>query len=350
MSLSFEADAPVTLLAPMQDITVLPFMSLLAGARYGAPDFFVTEFLRVHATSIIDNDIRECLENPPGGKPLFLQLIGEDVPALVRIAKEALSRYAIAGIDLNLGCPAPKVFRKNVGGGLLRDLPRVAEIFKALREITAEFGKAFTVKCRLGFDDTKPFLPLLELANAQNVDCLTVHGRTVRGLYRTPVDYDSIALAVRKSACPVVANGEISSLEKALCVREKTQCAGWMIGRHAIRNPWIFRQLREFSAGKRERFSPCLADVFDYIRALENCVAQPGDRPLRVAARMKKFLNFIGTGIDADGAFLHVARRAETPSEIFRIAEKFLLLDGNAEKAFPAEPFPGVVARPNCEQ
>lgn len=350
MRLLLESNALVTLLAPMQDITVLPFMSLLAGTRYGAPDFFVTEFLRVHATSIIDDDIRDCLENPPGGKPLFLQLIGEDVSALVRIAKEALSRYAIAGIDLNLGCPAPKVFRKNVGGGLLRDLPHVAEIFKALREVTSEFGKAFTVKCRLGFDDSKPFFPLLELANAQDVDLITVHGRTVRGLYRTPVDYESIALAVQKSACPVIANGEISSVEKALFVRKKTQCAGWMLGRHAIRNPWVFRQLREYSEGKRERFSPRLADVFDYIRDLESCVAQPGDSPIRVAARMKKFLNFIGTGIDADGAFLHAVRRAETSSEIFRIAEKFLLLAGNAEKPFPAEPFPGVIARPNCEQ
>lgn len=345
-----EASLPVTALAPMQDVTVLPFMRLLSGTHYGAPDYFVTEFLRVHETSIIDDDIRECLENPPGGKPLFLQLIGEDVPALVRIAKEALGRYAIAGIDLNLGCPAPKVFRKNVGGGLLRDLPHVAEILKALREVTSEFGRRFTVKCRLGFDDSTPLLPLLELANRHSVDLLAVHGRTVRGLYRSPVDYDAIAAAVKHATCPVVANGEIASVEKAYRVLEKTQCAGWMIGRHAIRNPWIFRQIRETREGCETVFAPRLGDVFEYIRALETCVAQPGDRPERVAARMKKFLNFIGTGIDADGAFLYAARRAGTPEEIFKIAEQFLLLDGNAEKAFPPEPFPGVIARPNCEQ
>lgn len=350
MSFLSEANFPVTALAPMQDVTVLPFMRLLSEDCYGAPDYFVTEFLRVHETSIIDDDIRECLEDPPGGKPLFLQLIGEDIPALVRIAKTALSRYPIAGIDLNLGCPAPKVFRKNVGGGLLRDLPHVAEIFRALREATYEFGSLFTVKCRLGFDDTTPLLPLLELANTEKIDLLAVHGRTVRGLYRSPVDYEAIALAVKQAACPVIANGEIASVEKAYRVHAQTQCAGWMIGRHAIRNPWIFRQIRETREKKDSVFEPRLGDVFEYIRALEACVAQPGDRPERIAARMKKFLNFIGTGIDADGAFLHAARRAGTPKEVFEIAEKFLLLDGNAEKVFPPEPFPGVIARPNCEQ
>lgn len=340
---------PVTVLAPMQDVTTLPFMRLLADARYGAPDFFVTEFLRVHATSIIDEDIRECLENPPAGTPLFLQLIGEDVPALVRVAREALSRFDVAGIDLNLGCPAPKVFRKNVGGGLLRDLPHVAEILPALREVCSEFGRRFTLKCRLGFDDAGALAPLLDLARENAVDWIAVHGRTVRGLYRTPVDYDAIAAAVRDAACPVLANGEISSVEKALRVREKTRCAGWMIGRHAIRNPWIFRQLRETREGAGTPFAPRLGDVFDYVRALAGVVALPGDRPERVAARMKKFLNFVGTGADAEGAFLHAVRRAETPDEIFAIADRFLLAGGNAEKPFPEEPFPGLVARPNCE-
>lgn len=346
---NLSSGVPVTSLAPMQDVTILPFMRLLAEDLKSAPDYFVTEFLRVHATSIIDSDIADCLERAPAGTPLFLQLIGEDVPALVRIARRALTDFDIAGIDLNLGCPAPKVFKKNVGGGLLRDLPHVEKIFKSLREVCSEFGKKFTVKCRIGFDDATPFPRLLELVRENGVDLLAVHGRTVRGLYRTPVDYDAIAFAVKESACPVVANGEISSPEKAFRVREKTQCAGWMIGRHAIRNPWIFRSLREAREGRKTIFTPTLADVFEYIRSLEKCVAQPGDRPERVAARMKKFLNFIGTGIDSEGEFLHIARRAGTPIEILKAAEQFLLAGGKSETLFPAEPFPGIVARPNCE-
>ena len=342
-----------TMLAPMQDMTTLPFMRMLA--RRGAPDFFVTEFLRVNATSQVDDSVAECAEKtlPETGTPLVVQLIGEDVPALVRVADAVLSRYAktVAGIDINLGCPMPKIFRKNVGGGLLRDLPKVAEILAALRRVCDEHGKLFTIKCRLGFDDASPFPRLLEIARENRADLIAVHGRTVRGLYRAPVDYAAIADAVKKSSCPVVANGEISSVEKARLVLAQTRCSGLMCGRHAVRNPWIFRSLREMFAGTpdAEIFKPKLGDVFEYIRELETCVAEPTVSAARTAARMKKFLNFIGTGIDPEGAFLHAVRRAGTPTEIFRISEKFLLAGTLAEKEFPPEPFSGLCARPNCE-
>lgn len=342
-----------TMLAPMQDITTFPFMSLLADR--GAPDFFVTEFLRVNATSQIDDSIAECAEKTleETGSPLLVQLIGEDVPALVRVADTVLTRYAnrVAGIDINLGCPMPKIFRKNVGGGLLRDLPKVEEILVALRKVCSDHGKLFTVKCRLGFDNAEPFPHLLELVRENGADLLAVHGRTVHGLYRTPVDYRAIATAVEKSDCPVVANGEISSVGKARSVLAQTHCSGLMCGRHAVRNPWIFRQLREMFAGVPDEkiFTPKLGDVFTYIRALEHCVADATVTAARVAARMKKFLNFIGTGVDADGAFLHAVRRAESPTEIFKIAEKFLLSGSLAEQPFPPEPFPSLCARPNCE-
>lgn len=342
-----------TMLAPMQDITTFPFMQLLA--KRGAPDLFVTEFLRVNATSQIDDSVAECAEKTLAatGSPLLVQLIGEDVPALVRIADAVLSRYAgsVAGIDINLGCPMPKIFRKNVGGGLLRDLPKVEEILSALRKICSDHGKLFTVKCRLGFDDTTPFPRLLEIIRENRADLVAVHGRTVRGLYRSPVDYAAIADAVKKSSCPVAANGEISSVAKARGVLAQTRCAGLMCGRHAVRNPWIFRQLREMFAGTppHEIFVPKLGDVFDYIRELENCVSEETVSEARVAARMKKFLNFIGTGVDAEGAFLHAVRRAESPTEIFKISEKFLLAGTLAETPFPPEPFPALCARPNCE-
>lgn len=342
-----------TMLAPMQDITTFPFMKMLA--RRGAPDFFVTEFLRVNATSQIDDSVAECAEKtlPTTGSPLLVQLIGEDVSALVRVADSVLTRYpeTVAGIDINLGCPMPKIFRKNVGGGLLRDLPKVEEILKALRAVCDTHGKLFTVKCRLGFDNAEPFPHLLELVRRHRADLLAVHGRTVRGLYRAPVDYAAIAEGVRKSSCPVAANGEISSVEKARRVLEQTRCAGLMCGRHAVRNPWLFRQLREMLTGTPDGkiFTPKLGDVFEYIRELENCVADAGISAARTAARMKKFLNFIGTGIDAEGAFLHAVRRAESPTEIFKIAEKFLLAGTQAEKNFAAEPFPALCARPNCE-
>ncbi len=351
---------PAMSLAPMQDVTTRRFMELISEPRYGAPDLFVTEFLRVHATSDFDDEILEIIAQKPVREPLFLQLVGEDISALSRIATATLSRFKdLAGIDFNLGCPMPKIFRKNVGGGLLRDLDRVAEILPVLRKITADFGKLFSVKCRIGFDDASIFPRVIEITNENGIDVLSVHGRTVIGLYRSPVDYNAIAFAVEKSTCPVFANGEISSVKKAKFVLKKTQCMGFMIGRHAVRNPWIFRQIREareggfFEIPQEELpegiFQPRLSDVFEYIRDVAECVKSEGDEPPRIAAKMKKFLNFIGTGIDERGEFLFAVRRAETPDEIFSIAEKFLLTGGKPELPFPAEPYLGVVARPNYE-
>ena len=115
----------------MQDVTNQWFMKVVA--EYGAPDYFFTEFFRVHETSRLDKHILSSITENNTGKPIFAQMIGEDVTALVRIAGE-LCKYNIAGIDLNLGCPAPRVYRKNVGGGLLRDPIQVDRILGALRQ------------------------------------------------------------------------------------------------------------------------------------------------------------------------------------------------------------------------
>src|SRR5947208_10068120 len=171
------AGQPFTALAPMQDVTDLAFMGVIA--HYGAPDYFFTEFFRVHAQSRPEKHILRSIDENTTGRPVFAQLIGEDLGHLARTVDELL-QHNIAGIDLNLGCPAPKVYKKNVGGGLLREPERVAEILGTLRALLD--GKSpglFTVKMRIGFDGTEHFDRLLDLVNEHRVDLLSVHGRTV---------------------------------------------------------------------------------------------------------------------------------------------------------------------------
>ena len=148
---------PLTALAPMQDVTDLAFMRVIA--HYGAPDYFFTEFFRVHAHSRPEKHILRSIDENTTGRPVFAQVIGEDLRDLTRTVDE-LIRHKIAGIDLNLGCPAPKVYKKNVGGGLLREPARVGEILARLR---ASVPGLFTVKMRIGFDDTSQFDRLLDL-------------------------------------------------------------------------------------------------------------------------------------------------------------------------------------------
>src|SRR6185436_18043358 len=107
-------------LAPMQDVTTLVFWRLTA--RYGGADVYFTEYFRVHPDSRLEKDILESITDNPTGRPVAGQMIGNDIPSLVRTARE-LQRHPVAAIDLNLGCPAPIVYRKCAGGGLLRDLP-----------------------------------------------------------------------------------------------------------------------------------------------------------------------------------------------------------------------------------
>lgn len=324
----------------MQDVTDLAFMGVIA--HYGAPDLFFTEFFRVHAQSRPEKHILRSIDENATGRPVFAQLIGEDLGHLARTAEELL-RHNVAGIDLNLGCPAPKVYKKNVGGGLLRDPARIGEILRCLRSIVPGL---FTVKMRIGFDDTSPLDRVLDLVNEHRVDLLSVHGRTVKEMYRSEVHYDFIAHAVARARCPVLANGNVTSAPKAAAVLAQTQAAGVMIGRHAIRNPWIFRQCREiFAGGAVSAIS--LADVRDYIGRLYRATQVPGLAEQLHVNKMKKYLNFVGQGVDPTGAFLHDMRRTETEAQLFAVCDRHLLAAPG--RAFSPEPYPGVIARPNCE-
>jgi len=332
---------PLTALAPMQDVTDLAFMRVIS--HYGAPDYFFTEFFRVHAQSRPERHILRSIDENATGRPVFAQLIGEDVTHLVRTTADLL-RHPVAGIDLNLGCPAPKVYKKNVGGGLLREPAKIDEILGALR---AAVPGLFTVKMRIGFDDTVNFERILELVNRHRVDLLSVHGRTVKEMYRSEVHYDAIAQAVARVRCPVLANGNVTSATRAAGILAETRAAGVMIGRHAIRNPWIFRQCREQFAAAPVIFRPTLGDVREYVERLYRETQFPGLPERMHVNKMKKYLNFVGQGVDPAGAFLHDMRRTESEAALFAVCDRHLLAEPGRE--FAPEPYPGVIARPNCE-
>ena len=320
--------APLLALAPMQDVTDLPFWRLMAA--YGGADVYYTEYVRVHVTSTLDRPILESIVRNPTGRPVVAQLIGNDIPALVRTARE-LQHYPIAAIDLNLGCPAPVVYRKCAGGGLLREPKRVDAIVGALRDaITTRF----TVKTRIGFDTPVVFAELLPIFARHAIDLLTVHGRTVLEMYRSEVHYEYIAQAVAALPCPVLANGNVHSARKALEVLRLTGARGLMIGRGAIRNPWLFQQIRQHLRGET-LFAPRGRDVLRYVHELFEAVS-PADVPEHaLVQKMKKYMNFVGLGVDPAGQFLHQIRRVATKVDFFHVCHAFL----DHDRLMPLEPF-----------
>jgi len=199
---------------------------------------------------------------------------------------------------------------------------------------------------RLGFDSFEHFEKLLQLINQYQLDMLSLHGRTVKELYRGEVHYDLIRQAVQTLHCPVLANGNITSYVKAEQVLQETGAAGVMIGRSAIRNPWIFQQIRDRFAGKPVQVTT-LADVYRYIQHLFAITYRDDLREKSHVNCLKKFLNFIGTGIDPEGQFLVGMRLVQSKQELFDLCDRHLLSEPDIP--FAIEPYENLVARPSCE-
>jgi tRNA-dihydrouridine synthase len=313
----------------MQDVTDLPFWKVMS--HYGGPDVYYTEYFRVYSNSRLNGDILRSITENPTGKPVVAQMIGNDIPSLVRIAQE-LEHYPVAAVDLNLGCPAPVVYRKCAGGGLLR-MPEMVD--RILGELRAAIRGTFTVKTRIGFETPELFENFLEIFSRHRIDLLTVHGRTVKEMYWSEVHYDYIARAVERLECPVLANGNIYSAAKAQQVLDTTKARGLMIGRGAIRNPWMFEQIRQRLRGETLTY-PTGREVLAYLHFLYQTVRPADARESAMVQKMKKYMNYVGVGVEPTGEFLHQIRRATTEKEFFAICSRFL--DHDAPMSL--DPFP----------
>ena len=310
-----QGPAPILTLAPMQEVTDGAFWTLVH--KYGGADVYWTEYFRVHSTSTPEKRIIEAITGNTTGRPVIAQMIGNDIPELVRTAK-FLQQLPVAAIDLNLGCPAPIVYRKCAGGGLLREPQRIDAILGALRDAVQI---KFTVKTRLGFASVEEFDQLLSIFAKHSLDALTVHARTVAQMYRLPVHYERIRQAVETMACPVIANGHVYSADQAQALLTHTGARGLMIGRGVIRSPWLFNQIRQQLRGETIT-QPTGREVADYIRALWDSQGRVDWPEKSQCERMKKFLNYLGEGVP--GSFLHQIRRSQTAAEFHGICREFL--------------------------
>jgi len=302
----------------MQDVTDLPFIRVMA--QLGGADVYVTEYFRVHIHSNLDPNILRSITENPTGQPIIAQMIGQDASELVRTALD-LKKHPIAGIDLNLGCPAPVVCRKEAGGGLLKNPEKINELLGALRDACGDLP--FTVKTRIGYDSPHEFDKLLSVFKKHAIDLLTIHGRTVRERYQTPVHPEKIRQAVEELPCPVIANGNVVNIDTGLSYLKETKAAGLMIGRGAIRHPWIFPQLR--AAFLKDKISPVTGRmVKKYIELLYEETAReiPGFIEAKHIQKMKKYLIYISQGHSPE--FEHTIRRVKTREEFFGTCAQFL--------------------------
>ncbi len=234
--LSFEN--PLYVLAPLAGFTDLPFRSVVK--KFGA-DLTVSEMLSSNALAHGSEKTLHMLQKSTLEDPYSVQIAGADVE-VVRSAVEILNEQdGIDIIDLNCGCPVPKVVGHGSGSSLLLNLPLMGDIIRTIKDTS---NKSMTsVKIRLGFEE-KNHVDIAKRVEESGADFLAVHGRTRAGKFKAEVDYDAIKEIKKAVSIPVIANGDINSYAKAKWVLEHTGADGVMIGRGAVGAPWIFHQLR----------------------------------------------------------------------------------------------------------
>jgi tRNA-dihydrouridine synthase B len=234
-------DKPLYVLAPLAGFTDLPFRSVVK--KFGA-DLTVSEMLSSNALAHNSQKTLRMIEKSPLEDPYSVQIAGADVET-VRQAVELLNEQdGIDVIDLNCGCPVPKVVGHGSGSSLLLNLPLMGDIIKTIKKTS---NKSMTsVKIRLGFEK-KNHIEIAKVVEDSGADFLAVHGRTRAGKFKSEVDYDAIKEIKESVSIPVIANGDIDSYEKAKWVLEHTGADGVMIGRGAVGAPWIFHQLKTAS-------------------------------------------------------------------------------------------------------
>ncbi|MFY9075808.1 tRNA dihydrouridine synthase DusB [Malaciobacter mytili] len=238
MEKKIDFSQPLMVLAPLAGYTDLPFRSVVK--KFGA-DITISEMISSNALVYKSEKTLKMIEKSPSEDPYIVQIAGNK-PELVRDAVLILNEIdGIDGIDLNCGCPAPKVFNHGSGSNLLGDLKKLEEILSTVKKYNKK--QYTTAKVRLGVNEKIP-VEIGKAVEACGVDFVSVHGRTRAGKYKAPVDYDAIKLMKESIKIPVIANGDIKDYAKAKEVLEYTKANGVMIGRGAIGKPWVFYQLK----------------------------------------------------------------------------------------------------------
>ncbi|MBI4816069.1 MAG: tRNA-dihydrouridine synthase family protein [Deltaproteobacteria bacterium] len=310
----FPFDPPIVL-APMEGVTH-PEMRRILSER-GGVGLVCTEFVRIHRGDLSAKHLRSQVVRAPG-VPLCVQVMGNDIDKM-RDAARVVSAAGADVVDLNLGCPSPRVVRHGVGAAMLKDLGLLRRVLEAMR---AAVPGLLSAKIRAGFDDKDNVLAIAKAVEESGVDYVVVHPRTRSDYLRGVADWRTIRMVKQSLRIPVVGNGDCWYAEDAFRMREETGCDAVMIGRPALRNPWIFRQIDQLDRGLPVD-RPSGADVVEFIDDVVERLhrAFPESNPI---GKTKELLQYLGRAVLGAPDFKRTVLRIGSLQEILAYSKATL--------------------------
>lgn len=301
-----------TVLAPMAGVTDFAYRSICAELGVGVT---VTEMVSSRALVYQDKKSRSLLRKNEGSL-CGAQIFGNDPQIMAQAAVLALEHSGCDFIDINMGCPMPKIANNGDGSALMRDIPLAGRIVRAVKDAVSV---PVTVKTRLGWD--KGSIRVVEMAReleANGADAIAIHARTKTMLYAGKADWDEIAKVVRAVSVPVIANGDITCAEDALRCRNHAGASLFMIGRAAFGDPWLFPQVNAALTGQPIPERPALCERLDVAgRQFELALQDKGEHIACLEAR--KQLAWYLRGVSHSSFYKEQISHLSTPDEVYAI-------------------------------
>jgi nifR3 family TIM-barrel protein len=286
--------APPIVLAPMSGVTNRTLRALYKPFGFGLT---VTEFVSSNALQFGSKRTMEMIDQHGVEKPVSTQLWGND-PALMAQAARIVRECGADIVDINFGCPAPKVTKTEGGSACLRDVERCERIVRA---VVAAVDCPVTVKMRLGWDErSHVYLEVAKRAEAAGVKALTLHARTARQFYKGAADWSHIAALKRGVSIPVIGNGDLNDAPEAVRRLRESGVDGVMLGRAVLGNPWLVEQIRALLEGREAPASPSAPDRLRYALVHYRTMVEEWGEP-RAVPQMRKHLGYYLKGFRGAG-------------------------------------------------
>lgn len=305
------------ILAPMAGVTDLPFRLLCKEQGAG---LLCMEMVSAKAIQYNNKNTKALLEIHPEELPVSLQLFGSDPDVISEIAKR-IEELPFSILDINMGCPVPKIVKNGEGSALMKNPKLVYEI---VRKTARAIQKPVTVKIRKGFDDTcinaVGIAKIIEDAGGKAV---AVHGRTREQYYSGKADWDIIRQVKEAVAIPVIGNGDVVSGESAIAIQKETGCDGVMIGRGAQGNPWIFSELLEYERTGRMPLRPSVEAIRKMMLRHAQLQMQYKGEYLGIR-EMRKHVSWYTSGLPNSAKLRDEINRVDNYEELEKLLEERL--------------------------